>query len=223
MHTREDELRGYTKVALIPGEVYRVKFFYRWENIEALMVANWRLDATDPQATETQLAEAFMSNFEVSATAKVRSDQSILYKVEVQETFGGLDYGVAEGTVPGQVAGDNAPSFVALAIRQNVGTRLVRPGQKRIPFISDEIGTGNEPSITSGTKADLEEYFGEAVRLIYTDVEGVEWQFDIHPMIVGVTWNPNATPPQYVLDPTKQVPVTSAQVTRITSQNSRKT
>lgn len=207
-------------MALIPEEVYTVIFFYEMNNIEANMIAKWRLDAATPGATETELAQAFLNDFEFNTNRPVRSGASSCYRVQVQETFGGLDFGVADGDILGLDGGQIAPTFNALAIRQNVGTRLVRPGQKRIPFITESIMNGNEVVLPVGAIAALELGYGEQIEISWEDLEANIWTFTLSPMVVGVTLDP--VDGKYFLDPTKQVPVRNAEVTRITSQNSRK-
>lgn len=208
---------------LILDESYRVKFYYRQAGIEALMIANWKLLDFVQGATETELAAAFLLDFEVATNAPIRGTNSTCYRVEVQETFGGLDFGVRDGDVLGLAAAPFAPSFVSIAVRQNVGTRLVRPGQKRIPFTTEALINGNEPALTVGQQAALELGYGEDIQIEYTDPQTNLWTFTLRPMVIGVTLNPNTVPPKYFLDPAKQVEVTSAELTRVTSQVSRKT
>lgn len=209
-------------MALITNELYRVKFYYRQGTNEGLMIANWMLLDFEQGATETELAQAMLNDFEVATNKPVRSSSSVCYRVEVQETFGGYDYGVADGDVVGALGDTPAPSFNAIGVRQNLGTRLVRSGQKRIPFITEAVMGGNSPVLTTGQQVALELGYGQEIEVNWQDITNHNWVFTLKPYVVGVTWNPNATPPQYVLDPAKQVPVRSAEVTRITSQNSRK-
>lgn len=209
-------------MALILNEAYRVKFFYRQGTNEAMMIANWNLLDFVQGATETELAQAFMNDFEIATNAPVRHSTSVLYRVEVQETFGGLDFGVVDGDILGLVAGDAAPAFNAIAVRQNVGTRLVRPGQKRIPFIPESLSNGNNPVLTAGQQAGLEVGYGQPITINWVDLELNDWIFSLQPMVVGTVNAGTPEDPDYVLDPAKQVQVTSAEVTRITSQVSRK-
>lgn len=215
-----DDWSCLPRMALIQGEAYTVKFYYRLNNIEANMVAKWRLDEFTQGATETELAQAFLLDFEVNTNAPIRMSNSSCYRVEVQETFGGLDYGVAEGDVLGIITTNPAPSFNAIAVRQNVGTRLVRPGQKRIPFISENQMNGNEPALTVGQQTALEVGYGQPIDIDWTSPTTGLFTFGLTPMVVGVTLDP--VDGKYFLDPTKQVIVRNAEVTRVTSQNSRK-
>lgn len=209
-------------MALIMNEAYRVKFYYRQGTNEALMIANWNLVDFEQGATETELAQAFLNDFEPATNAIVRHSTSQCYRVEVQETFGGLDFGVADGDIVGADGGAVAPSFAAIGVRQNVGTRLVRAGQKRIPFISETTMNGNNPQLTVGQQTAIEIGYGQEIEINWIDINAHNWIFTLAPMVIGVTWMPNMDPPQYVLDPAKQVFVRSAEVTRITTQNSRK-
>lgn len=218
--TNYQDWRNVLRMALIQGEVYTVKFFYRQNNIEANMIAKWRLDEFTQGATEEELAQAFLLDFEVATNRPIRHTSSVCYRVEVQETFGGLDYGVAEGDVLGDDGGAPAPTFNALAIRQNVGTRLVRPGQKRVPFITESIMVGNEPQLTIGQQTALEVGYGQPIDIDWTSPSTGLFAFGLTPMVVGVTLDPVDN--KYFLDPAKQVIVRNAEVTRITSQNSRK-
>lgn len=207
-------------MALIQGEAYTVKFFYRQQNIEANMIAKWRLDEFTQGATETEMALAFLNDFEVATNKPIRAAISSCYRVEVQETFGGLDYGVAEGDILGAVNSGPAPTFAAIAVRQNVGTRLVRPGQKRVPFITENAMDGNEPALDPGQTAALEIGYGQPIDIDWTSPTMQVFSFGLTPMVVGVTLDP--VDGKYFLDPTKQVLVRNAEVTRVTSQNSRK-
>lgn len=209
-------------MALIQNEAYRMKFFYRQGTNEAMMIANWNLVDFVVGATETELAQAMLTDFELATNAPVRHSTSVCYRVEVAETFGGLDFGVADGDVLGLLGGEPAPSFNAIAIRQNVGTRLVRPGQKRIPFIPEAVSNGNNPVLTVGQQAGLELGYGQEIEVEWTDLQANLWTFILQPMVIGTTNVGTPSAPDYILDPAKQVPVTSAEVTRITSQVSRK-
>lgn len=209
-------------MALILNEAYRVKMFYRQGTNEAMMIANWNLLDFVQGATETELAQAFLNDFEVATNAIIRHVTSVCYRMEVQETFGGLDFGVAEGDVLGLIGTDPAPSFNALAVRQNVGTHLVRPGQKRIPFIAESIMNGNTPVLTVGQQAAIELGYGQDIEINWVDAELNDWVFTLRPMVIGTTNVGTPEAPDYILDPAKQVPVTSSEVIRITSQVSRK-
>jgi hypothetical protein len=187
-----------------------------------MMIANWNLVDFIAGATETELAQAFLNDFEVATNVPVRHGTSVCYRVEVAETFGGLDFGVAEGDILGVVAGDAAPAFNAIAVRQNVGTHLVRPGQKRIPFIGETLSNGNNPVLTPAQQANLELGYGSEIEINWVDAQLNNWIFILQPMVIGTVNTGTPENPDYVLDPAKQVPVRNAEVTRITSQVSRK-
>lgn len=209
-------------MALIADELYRVKYFYEQNGNQALMIANFKLTAFTPGDDETILAAAIAQTHGSQFLLPLLHESAFLTKVEVQETFGGLDYGVYDIAQQGEDVGEPMPAFATIAVRQNVGTRLVRAGQKRLPFISESRVVLQQPQIPIGVLSELRFQFGGPHEVDFIDIDTNVHSFSLTPYIVGVSWNPNLDPPQYVLDPLKQVEVRSADVIAISTQNSRK-
>lgn len=118
----------------------------------------------------------------------------------------------------GTQSGDAAPSFVAVDVKQNVGSRLTRSGRKRLPFIPESLSQGNTCLITGGDADDIAAFFGAPIALDFpetSDSMGV-----LSPVIVGRTLM--GVPPKYELDLTRVQLVSSAQIVGVTSQTSRK-
>jgi hypothetical protein len=218
-----DELRGFTQVALTVDEVYRVKYFYEQDGNQAVMIANFMLKAFAAGTDETYLAAAIAQTHGTLFLLPLLHESAFLTKVEVAETFGGLDYGVYDIAQQGEDIGEPMPPFVTIAVRQNVGTRLVRAGQKRLPFISESRNVNQAPDIPIGVLSELRVCLGTQHEVDFADINNDIFSYTLQPYVVGVSWNPNLVPPQYVLDPLKQVEVRSADVIAISTQNSRKT
>lgn len=210
-------------MALILDECYRIKWTFQQNGNIAVMIANFLLTNFTQGSDETDLAAAMYIEGYPNTFRPVQHETCQLVSVEVQETFGGYDYGVWQGNTFGTAIGQAMPPFAAMNVKQNLGTRLVSAGQKRIPFITEGMVDGNQPVIDGGVRFAIENFFGGETTTTYSDVNNVQHTFTLKAYVVGVTWMPNMDPPRYVLDPAKQVPVRVAEVNKITTQNSRKT
>lgn len=210
-------------MAIDVGDILRVKFFYSQSGNQALMIGNWRVEARIPDITETAMAWAIAETWGENVLLPLLHGTAELQRVEVTHEFVNMDYGVADFYGAGVAAGDPAPPFAAIQVRQTLGTRLVRAGQKRLPFISEGHINGNELSISAELRTPLEAMFGAPTEVEWFDpIEAETWTATLQPMVVGVTWNPLGTPPGYVKDLSKAFPVQTAVAVKPTTQNSRK-
>jgi len=152
---------------------------------------------------------AIQSNFQVAAVT--------LNQVLVENVSDGVGVGANTTPVNSSNAGEGAPSFVALGIRQNRTTRITRHGQKRIVGLPENYFAANTLTIAPGFIAAAEEFFEDPMLVsMGAALDNVE----LTPVIVGRTLNVGSG--VYELDLGKINPVSSAVVTRMTSQNSRK-
>jgi hypothetical protein len=137
----------------------------------------------------------------------------------IENLTDGLGFADYEDVVNGVVGTDPLPPFVALSIRQNVSTRLTRPGFKRLPFGTEGQNVSGTVVMTPALQDALEAFFADATALddpILSDPMCL-----LQPVIVGRTLNPVTE--VYEIDLGRVQLVANATVQRWTSQNSRKT
>lgn len=207
---------------LAVGHILQVKSFYEQEGNEALMVSFWEVGDITVMDSYAALAEGFQFEQQISFfVANVQINSSAAVRTVIDNLSNPPEYGEFVGEQLGLASGEAAPAFVALSIKQSVGTRLTRAGYKRIPFIGESVTSGNEATIPGGTRTALETWFGTSNTINFTNGLGDEVNIVVTPVVVGRT----ETPPDsgiYVIDLAKINYVTSAFVQGPTSQNSRK-
>lgn len=183
------------------------------------MVGFWRYSETSgaPEYSNSELAlqfaEAWSDKF-----GTIQHPTSIYYRTLVEVAPDFLEFGENIFDRVGSATGEPAPSYVAIQVKQAVGSRLTRSGFKRIPFVSEDNIVGNGLELTAGMIVDLEAFYG-----FMNILPGGGGGDDIRlvPVIVGRTNMGTPEDPDYQLDFTKVNPVTSASVVKNTHQNSR--
>lgn len=120
------------------------------------MVFQYEIDTIPPSVSTVQLAEGWWNHVKASTRALAQASFGAVFRtVRIRElNDAGGDY--AEFDIPiGEQAGTRAvaasermPPFVATGVRLVVGSRITRPGQKRVPFllesdVSDGVVTAN--------------------------------------------------------------------------------
>lgn len=132
------------------GGLFEVTMDMRWQaqqtqNVFQYEVQNWPLSVTMVQALE-----GWWNHVKASYRALALASQGdVFISVKGREMnnpsgeYAEFDVPVAEkvGTRPNPAAAELLPPFSAAGIRLVVGTRLTRPGQKRLPFLVENDQT----------------------------------------------------------------------------------
>lgn len=209
-------------MALSLNNIIRIKQFFRQGTIEALLVSYWQVADITIAPTYNQMAEAFGFIWStVGQGVDILHGTAEMYRVVLDNLTLEGEYGESTLLYAGVAAGDPAPSFNAISVKQIVETRLTRAGYKRMPFISESHSIGNEVNVPTTVEIGIEEFWGFPASFFY---EGADFTVDVtlNPVVVGRTLV-ELPEPHYVEDITKINPVVEGQIQRITSQNSRKT
>lgn len=204
------------------NDILRVKSFFRQGANEALMISYWQLiDIIEP-GTNTDFAQAFQKDLIAEGElTEILHTTASYYKTVVDSIAEIPEYGEYNEIVAGEATGDPAPPFVAISIKQQVGTRATRAGYKRVPFVSETHINGLVHAVPTLTVIALQDWFGtEHTISTVVDLESKSWT--IAPIVMGRTLVPETDPPVYVEDPTRINYVTGALVQKPTSQTSRK-
>lgn len=192
------------------------------EGNEAQMVSFWRIEAINELAEGSSFAEAFAFHMmNIGSVEDVMSTTAGLIRNVINNLTSPLFFSDWSGLITGTVSGDPAPSFNTISIKQSGGSRITRNGYKRIPFITDSGSAGNNPNVSTTVRTALESFYGSSVNLVYTaGLTSVD--VFIKPVIVGRTNMGTPEAPDYQLDLSRVQDVVSANVHKVTSQNSRK-
>lgn len=209
-------------MALGVGHNFRMTNFFDQGGNQALMVSYWRLvEYTEPQ-TDSFFAEAMQRQMmDIGRVHSVMSVTARCYRTVIDNLTIPLEFGEFIGDDFGSITGDPAPSFVTISVKQLVPTRLTRNGYKRIPFPSDTNTAGNDPQVGTSDRLAIEAFFGAEVEINYTS--GVtSLSAIVQPLVIGRTNVGTPEDPDYILDLSKIQFVSGAQVSKVTSQNTRK-
>jgi len=202
------------------GNVLRIVQHFSQSGNEALLVSYWQVASLFVGVPSmTQVAEAYHAQFTDTQVPAFLHGSATYERTVVDNVSDGLEFGELESPQPGIVAGDPAPSFNAIGVKQAVTTRLTRGGSKRLPFISESNMNGNNPALSGASTLAIELWWGDPLLLL--NVLDDEEMILLNPVVVGRTLG-LVTPDVYDLDLSKINLVSSAVVTNITSQNSRK-
>lgn len=203
-----------------PNDILQVKTFYEQGGNEALNVSFWQVDEIVPQpTTEAQLANWFHVTYYETVSSLFLHGTAFQVRTVVDNLTDGFAYGEFSSQLQGQIAGDPAPSFNAIDLKQAVGTRLTRAGRKRFPFISESMTNGNNLVMSGGDQAQIETAMGLSFQP-NNPLSALEF-VTLLPIVVGRTETPVGSG-NYVIDIAKINAVTSAELRGITSQNTRK-
>lgn len=202
------------------NDILRIKQFFKQDDNEALMVSFWKVVIVPSgNPPESLVARAYHGKYGDIVVPSSLADTATVEKTVVDNLTDGFAFGEYENPIAGAAGGDPAPSFVAMSIRQNVGSRITRSGFKRMPFISENASNGNSVTWSPAFQAIVESWWSADNALVNPiDAQPL---LTITPVVVGRT----ESPPDsgiYILDLDKINAVTSAVVQRPTSQNSRK-
>lgn len=137
----------------LPNDEIVVAFRYTYlgqkcENVQTYLVGG----TTSVLATMTQVLEALWNDYKVRfrALGSTSTDVNTFDSLLGTQVGGSLQF--AEFAIPTaeragtRAAGDDGEwltSFAAVGVRQTVGTRATRPGQKRFPFLREGDVVGN--------------------------------------------------------------------------------
>lgn len=203
----------------VAGDLLRVTQFFRQGSIEGIMVGFWRYLETSaiPEIENSELAfeiaEAWQGLF-----STIQHPTSIYYRTLVEIAPDFLEFGENVFERSGEATGQAAPSYVAIQVKQAVGTRVTRNGYKRIPFVSEDNIAANVLSITPTMLVNLQDFYGNLFQLY---PGGGTDDIRLSAVIIGRTNMGTPEAPNYVLDFTKENPVTSVSANKNTHQNSR--
>lgn len=204
------------------GDVLGIKQFFSVAGNQALMISFWEIMAIvgDPVSIDEftrdfhqQFGETILTTFLWSGATY---DRTVCENID-----GSMDFGDYSDVINGTNAGEPAPSFVALDVKQNVSNRITRGGRKRLPFITEGMFEGNAETLAGVAQLAIESFFGGPTDIFQYLDETMTNFVSIRPVIVGRV----ESPPDsgiYVLDPSRVNPVASANLVRVTSQVSRK-
>lgn len=205
---------------MIAGDVLRITQYFSQNGNLAVMVSFWKVD--DPivvPINEATLAQYYHDQFFSDVAANFLHGSAFYDRTVIDNLTGGSDYGDYSKSIQGTIAGDPAPSFNAIGVKQNVANRMTRNGYKRLPYISESNMTGNVVTLASPAKVAIEQWFGEVALIL--DPADDSPILNLLPVVVGRLLNAEV-PPYYEINLDRVNPVVSAVVNRVTSQNSRK-
>jgi hypothetical protein len=202
------------------GDILRVVQHFSQGSREAVLVNFYEIvDDFGAFVTFEQYAEAYHDLFGSTIVPYFLHTSAKYYRTVLDDLTDGLAFGDFSDDIAGSVTGDACPSFVALSVKQNVGSRLTRNGFKRLPFVSELTITGNSFSLSGTALTNIEGWYGEAITL-ENPIGGADF-LTIKPVIIGRV-EVLLPEPHYELDLSIVNDVTTAFVQRATSQNSRK-
>lgn len=202
------------------GDILQIVQHFSQAGNEALLVNFYEVTQIGLETlSESQVAESFHELFGASILTTFLHTSAQYNRTVVDNLTGGGFFGDYSNTINGVVTGEPFSSPTAISVKQNVGNRITRNGFKRLPFLGEGLGNGNEVVMSSGPLASVEAWFGAAIT-INNPIDD-EPTLLLQPVVVGRT----ETPPDsgiYILDLAKINTIVNAQVINITTQNSRK-
>jgi hypothetical protein len=110
------------------------------------MVFQYQVNGIAPSVTAVQIAEAWWNNVKVSTRALAQTGvfaapfRTVLIRELNNPTGDYATYDIPPAEQAGtrsSGSGDAMPPFVAAGMRLVVGSRATRPGQKRVPFVTE--------------------------------------------------------------------------------------
>lgn len=209
-------------MALAALEYFKTVWRFQQTGNAAVMVAFWQLLDVSAGSDETDIAEGFYKSGFAQGVQPVLHNSAQLVSIEVQSLTSEDSLGLYAGNSFGLAGGEPLAPFIAMNVKQSVSTRVVRSGQKRIPFIAEGFALGFLPVLDGALRYNMEQFWGNSSEHEWTDAALNVHTMVIKPVIVGRTNIGTELEPDYILDLDKIYPVRIADVNKITSQNSRK-
>lgn len=204
------------------GDVLGIKQFFSVAGNQALMISFWEvMDILGDPVSIDEFARDFHYQYGETILTTFLWAGANYDRTVVENIDGSLDFGDFSDVINGTNAGEPAPSFVALDVKQNVSNRMTRGGRKRLPFITEGMFEGNAETLGGAAQVAIESFYGGPVNVFRYLDETMTNFVGIRPVIVGRVESPPASG-IYVLDPTRVNPVSSANLVKVTSQVSRK-
>lgn len=206
---------------MIVGDFLRITQFFRQGSIEGLMVSFWELSTMIgvEAETATYLAQSFHKAW-YTLFGDLQHPSCNYYRTMVEVGPSLTEFGEVELTQLGEAIGEAAPSYVALQVKQQVGSRITRAGYKRIPFVSEDTIVGNTVEISGGQLANLRLFYGLVADIPEFNPVG-SGSFGLTPYIIGRTNIGTPESPNYEINWAVTNQVLGASITKNTHQNSR--
>lgn len=129
---------------IVGGSLVRVHMVMRTFGQTAMNVWDYEVGGIETEVNAGDLAESWWNHTKGAYRALAQTfiaDSFISVRVtELENVYGAageyaVPVGERAGTRTNQTIGDGLPPFNAAGVRLTVGSRLTRPGQKRIPFV----------------------------------------------------------------------------------------
>lgn len=199
-------------MALIDGEILAVKFCQKFMGKDVCMV--WTITTENPTgAVDLTWLLQKIRDYIGPSINQMQSTLVSNQMIRVDSITNPLRFATLNWTGAGGNAGEHLPSFAAIAIRLERGSKITRVGAKRVPGLSE--GSQTDGKLTSSFKTsvstNLAPKFASGT-LLGTNPDTVQ----IAPVIVGKT-------PTGAYDLSRVQPVTGFFVSDyVTTQNSRK-
>lgn len=144
-------------MALSTGSIIRATVNMTLLQQRVANVFDFRITAFAPQTTAAQIAEGLWQDVKTTYRALAGDVlPSTFDSVQVEELFDPagafgeypIPAGERTGTRTFAQATQYAPSFNAVGVKFTVGSRLTRPGQKRVPFLTelDTVSNAVDPA-----------------------------------------------------------------------------
>lgn len=205
-------------MAVVDGDILRFTLRHVLDNQQLLCVDYRRyIDVEGGGNTYAEIANDYSDAYVANIVQNWMVDDLVYQGVFLENVTNGIEFFDETRSQPGTATQDPAPTFVGVGVRQVRTTKVTRNGSKRLPGLSDAASLGNDLNLLTGQITAIETHFGANVLVgdgtIVNDAE-------LQPVIVGRTLNP--TTGVYELDLTRVNDVSSAVVTGVTSQVSRK-
>lgn len=217
-----DALQGVVRVVIALNDILRFTSFYEQGSNEAVMVSFVQVSEITTSGANALVAKAYLHGImETGNLQDVMHVGSKAVRCVMDNLTDGIEFGEWVEDISGTMSGDPAPPFVALSVKQIVGTRTTRAGYKRLPFVGEDAINGNEANVSALTRTAIEDFWGSPITFTATDISLGDISFEAFPLVIGRTLN-TEVPPFYELDLTRINPVQSAQLQGTTSQTSRK-
>lgn len=129
------------------GELLEIALDMRWQGQQVMNVWQYEVQNWPLSVTAVQAAEGWWNHVKATYRAlQVSTEPDTFLSVKLRALnnptgdYAEFDVPTAEkvGTRGSPGAGGNMPPFSSAGVRLVVGTRVTRPGQKRVPFLREE-------------------------------------------------------------------------------------
>lgn len=206
-------------MAITVGSYIDIQLRYLWQGQQMMNVFSYGVFELAGIPTAVNYGEAWWNAVKTTTRAMQQSGSGdTFFSVVVRELnnpngeYGEFDIpsGERAGTRSAPTQSNAMPTFTAAGARLTVGTRLTRPGQKRVPFLAEEDNNGGALQTSFKT-------------LFQAWLNVITSPFVLGAPALGVTLNPIVTKRDASGTVVAAQPITGYVVNPyITSQNSRK-